>query len=203
MFPTLTTHNAYELFYSHLGQHALSVANYWYDPMHRDLYLKYSIYLAVIDNVKPQETNIDNFLNTIDSYDDSCDTILTKSNFSNTSTDCLIIQSNNNTIKLTEERVVAAIAAVNTATVKVERHNDANNSNIESFTTGTTIKPNVLANNTDHYYLEDNNSSAKTNIRKIGLTRLQKIVLIGGPDDGVISPWQSRCVLKNIHILLL
>lgn len=54
MFPALTARTAYEVFYTRLGQHALSVANYWYDPRHRDLYLKYSVYLAVIDNIKQE-----------------------------------------------------------------------------------------------------------------------------------------------------
>lgn len=30
-----------------------------------------------------------------------------------------------------------------------------------------------------------------TTIYKEGLTKLNKMVLIGGPDDGVITPWQS------------
>lgn len=29
---------------------------------------------------------------------------------------------------------------------------------------------------------------------KRGITKLKNLVLIGGPDDGVIAPWQSRCV---------
>ena len=34
------------------------------------------------------------------------------------------------------------------------------------------------------------NSTNTTNF-KDGLTKLNKMVLIGGPDDGVITPWQS------------
>jgi palmitoyl-protein thioesterase len=34
--------------------------------------------------------------------------------------------------------------------------------------------------------------SAQNNSYKDGITRLRKLVLIGGPDDGVITPWQSR-----------
>lgn len=59
MFPALTARTAYEVFYTRIGQHALSVANYWYDPRHRDLYLKYSVYLAVIDNVKQEFSDSD------------------------------------------------------------------------------------------------------------------------------------------------
>ena len=36
------------------------------------------------------------------------------------------------------------------------------------------------------------NSSYKDNFVKI-----DKLVLIGGPDDGVITPWQSRYVISN------
>ena len=28
---------------------------------------------------------------------------------------------------------------------------------------------------------------------KSNFASLQKLVLVGGPDDGVITPWQSRC----------
>ncbi|XP_050526888.1 lysosomal thioesterase PPT2 homolog isoform X2 [Daktulosphaira vitifoliae] len=85
IFPNLTLKTAYELFYSKMGQD-ISVGNYWYDPYHLDLYLKYSKYLPIINNE-----------------------------------------------------------------------------------------------------LETSNSS---NYKK-GITRLKRMILIGGPDDGVISPWQS------------
>ncbi|XP_050426415.1 lysosomal thioesterase PPT2 homolog [Adelges cooleyi] len=85
LFPDLTLKTAYELFYSKMGQD-ISVGNYWYDPHHLDLYLKYSKYLPVINN---------------------------------------------------------------------------------ELTTA----------NSENY--------------KRGITKLKKMILIGGPDDGVISPWQS------------
>lgn len=40
---------AYELFYSHVGQHT-SVGNYWYDPDQLKLYFKYNIFLPYINN---------------------------------------------------------------------------------------------------------------------------------------------------------
>ncbi|XP_014486305.1 PREDICTED: lysosomal thioesterase PPT2 homolog [Dinoponera quadriceps] len=84
IFPDLVCESAYELFYSHIGQH-ISVGNYWNDPHHQELYHKYSKFLP--------------YVNEIDAF-----------------------------------------------------------------------------NNTDY---------------KTGLTKLKRMVLIGGPDDGVITPWQS------------
>lgn len=49
IFPTLVAANAYELFYSRIGQHT-SVGNYWNDPNHRQLYLKYSNFLPFVNN---------------------------------------------------------------------------------------------------------------------------------------------------------
>lgn len=49
IFPTLVASNAYELFYSRIGQHT-SVGNYWNDPHHRQLYLKYSTFLPYVNN---------------------------------------------------------------------------------------------------------------------------------------------------------
>jgi palmitoyl-protein thioesterase len=43
----------------------------------------------------------------------------------------------------------------------------------------------LLNNQTYNPYSEGN---------KTGITRLKKLVAIGGPDDGVITPWQSRWV---------
>ena len=31
---------------------------------------------------------------------------------------------------------------------------------------------------------------------------VEELVLIGGPDDGVITPWQSRCLVFLIIILI-
>lgn len=203
MFPALTTRTAFELFYSHLGQRALSVANYWYDPRHRDLYLKYSVYLAVIDNVKPQESTNVGTETTDSNSDNDCGAILTKTNLSSSSNEStIIVRSNDDTTKIMEARVAAVITAVSTATVKVAEGHNVNNGNEESFTTTATIDA-IMANNTDHCYPEENYCRANINTRKMGLTRLQKMVLIGGPDDGVISPWQSRYTLNNIRVPLL
>lgn len=49
IFPNLANKNAYELFYSRVGQRT-SVGNYWNDPNHRELYLKYSQYLPYVNN---------------------------------------------------------------------------------------------------------------------------------------------------------
>lgn len=43
-------------------------------------------------------------------------------------------------------------------------------------------------------YVNNEVLSSQSNSYKDGITRLQKLVLIGGPDDGVITPWQSRWV---------
>ncbi|XP_076644025.1 palmitoyl-protein thioesterase 2 [Halictus rubicundus] len=48
-FPNLVCETAYELFYSKIGQ-SISVANYWNDPHHQELYYKYSDFLPYINN---------------------------------------------------------------------------------------------------------------------------------------------------------
>ncbi|KAF4521267.1 hypothetical protein B566_EDAN008470 [Ephemera danica] len=50
-FPNLWKKTAYEIFYSEIGQYT-SVANYWNDPYHQQLYLKYSAFLAFANNDK-------------------------------------------------------------------------------------------------------------------------------------------------------
>ncbi|PNF32079.1 Lysosomal thioesterase PPT2-like protein [Cryptotermes secundus] len=40
-------------------------------------------------------------------------------------------------------------------------------------------------------YVNNEVLSSQSNSYKDGITRLRKLVLIGGPDDGVITPWQS------------
>lgn len=49
IFPSLFARNAYELFYSRIGQKT-SVGNYWNDPNQRELYLRYSDYLPYVNN---------------------------------------------------------------------------------------------------------------------------------------------------------
>ncbi|KAK9879589.1 hypothetical protein WA026_006654 [Henosepilachna vigintioctopunctata] len=49
IFPDLALREAYELFYSRVGQHT-SVGNYWNDPFHPMLYHNYSEYLPYINN---------------------------------------------------------------------------------------------------------------------------------------------------------
>lgn len=49
IFPSLVAKTAFELFYSHVGQHT-SVGNYWNDPHHQELYRKYSVFLPYINN---------------------------------------------------------------------------------------------------------------------------------------------------------
>ena len=48
-FPSLTCEEAYELFYSSVGQHT-SVGNYWKDPHQSELYFKYSAFLPYVNN---------------------------------------------------------------------------------------------------------------------------------------------------------
>lgn len=49
IFPSLFAKNAYELFYSRVGQKT-SVGNYWNDPNQRQLYLRYSNFLPYVNN---------------------------------------------------------------------------------------------------------------------------------------------------------
>lgn len=49
IFPQYIKETAYELFYSKMGQ-SVSVANYWNDPHHQELYYKYSNYLPYLNN---------------------------------------------------------------------------------------------------------------------------------------------------------
>lgn len=164
------------MFYTRLVQHAISVANFWNDPHHRDLYLKYSLYLPIIDNAKHHKH------------------LMTTT------------ETNNETTKSMELRISTAIATVATAIDRVaEGHINDDKSDADCVTTGTdvdTIMANISVDDADIHYWEntsnnDNNSNA--NMRKLGLSRLQHLVLIGGPDDGVISPWQSRCFIFNCN----
>lgn len=183
MFPALTARTAYELFYTRLGQRALSVANYWYDPRHRDLYLKYSVYLAVIDNVKQQESSGLNLQQT--ENDNGLKTISTEVS-SSTAT---VAETNDDTSKIID-RVTAVIAAVATATVKIAESHNYNGSDGDSVIADVdTLMAKVSVH--DNYCGENGDDNPNPNIKKLGLTRLQRLVLIGGPDDGVISPWQS------------
>jgi len=179
MFPALTTRTAYEVFYTRLGQHALSVANYWYDPRHKDLYLEYSLYLAVIDNATRHQIGGGLIQKKV-----------TKRK--TTIRGRTVIQTNNELSKPLETRVSEAIAAVTSATEKVAEGHYDDDDNKQCVTTATVdaILANITVSDADYYELEDSNSNVR--IGKLGLTRLQRLVLIGGPDDGVISPWQSR-----------
>ncbi|KAK3874466.1 hypothetical protein Pcinc_020595 [Petrolisthes cinctipes] len=49
IFPQYIKETVFEVFYSRVGQR-VSVANYWNDPHHQDLYYKYSNYLPFINN---------------------------------------------------------------------------------------------------------------------------------------------------------
>ncbi|XP_052867062.1 lysosomal thioesterase PPT2 homolog [Anopheles cruzii] len=49
IFPSLVAKTAYQLFYTYVGQHT-SVANYWNDPHHQDLFEEYSIFLPYVNN---------------------------------------------------------------------------------------------------------------------------------------------------------
>lgn len=195
MFPEMTTRNAYKLFYSFLGQHTLSVANFWYDPQHREMYLEYSVYLAVIDNVKLQNFEKQELLTKMmDINDDNFDAI---SNMDNSG--CTIIDEiNDKNTKQIKVNVAKLITGFNNSFKKVTECDGKNFSMAEvddllkvNFAmVGATEKRNDSKIFEDKDGNENENSSAER--RKLGLTRLQRLVLIGGPDDGVISPWQSR-----------
>lgn len=170
------------------------MANFWYDPRHRDLYLKYSAYLAVIDNIKQHELEDTNL-----QADNDDGLRMAKIDVSTAVTGSTTTASriNDDTPTIIEQRVTAAIEAVAAATVKIaENHNDNNSDGNSVKTDIDTVMAVVSAN--DNYCTENNNSN--NHIKKLGLTKLQRLILIGGPDDGVISPWQSRYLL---FILLL
>ncbi|XP_067002663.1 lysosomal thioesterase PPT2 homolog isoform X2 [Anabrus simplex] len=40
-------------------------------------------------------------------------------------------------------------------------------------------------------YIDNELSSPRSDVFKSGITKLERLVLIGGPNDGVITPWQS------------
>ncbi|CAG0885685.1 unnamed protein product [Cyprideis torosa] len=54
IYPSYLKKKVFELFYSHLGQIS-SVANYWKDPHHLDLYLKFSHFLPYLNNEKEHQ----------------------------------------------------------------------------------------------------------------------------------------------------
>lgn len=188
MFPALTARTAYELFYTRLGQRALSVANFWYDPRHRDLYLKYNVYLAVIDNVKQQESYSFNLQPTENDNDSSTAMINMSTIVTNSTTTAA--ETNDDAPTIIEARIATVIAAVSAATVRIAKHHNDTNSDANSVKTDVnTVMATVSAQ--DNFYTENDNDNSNPDIKKLGLTRLQRLVLIGGPDDGVISPWQS------------
>lgn len=43
-------------------------------------------------------------------------------------------------------------------------------------------------------YINNELKSSNSSDFKNAITRLDKMVLIGGPNDGVITPWESRCI---------
>ncbi|XP_055898736.1 lysosomal thioesterase PPT2-A-like isoform X1 [Biomphalaria glabrata] len=66
-FKNVFGHLIYMLFYTSIGQKCFSLANYWNDPHHRNLYRKHSSFLAVINNetkqIDPRSQEFkDNFL---------------------------------------------------------------------------------------------------------------------------------------------
>eukprot|EP00163_Fabomonas_tropica_P024398 TRINITY_DN42116_c0_g1_i1.p1 TRINITY_DN42116_c0_g1~~TRINITY_DN42116_c0_g1_i1.p1 ORF type:complete len:354 (-),score=25.61 TRINITY_DN42116_c0_g1_i1:68-1129(-) len=66
-FDGVTVDEAFRVFYTSVGQEAISVANYWYDAAQRDLYLKVSRILPYINNELPHNLNTtykQNFLRT-------------------------------------------------------------------------------------------------------------------------------------------
>lgn len=85
---------------------------------------------------------------------------------------------------------------VSAAILKVAEGHDEENTDSNNVTIAAAVNAimaDISTNNPDSdCNIADFDSNANANTRKLGLTRLQKMVLIGGPDDGVISPWQSR-----------
>lgn len=50
-------------------------------------------------------------------------------------------------------------------------------------------------------YIDNIIPTARNNDYKINFLRLKKLILIGGPDDGVITPWQSRFYYPNLYFI--
>lgn len=176
----MTARAAYQLFYTRLGQRALSVANYWYDPRHRDLYLQYSAYLAVIDRCNGSA----NSSNDLSHHK--------QQQASDKTTKVVEI-----TKKEVEMRVNTSVALMAAGAIRLaEGHELLENSDL-SVPAITADGP--LADD-DNCWWDDGNDFLDSEPHKPGgLDRLQWLVLIGGPDDGVISPWESRyrIVCKN------
>lgn len=178
ILPALTTRTAYEVFYTRLAQHALSVANFWYDPWHRDLYLNYSLYLAVIDDANRHNVG------------------RLQQNTAPSDRKTVAETSGGDTPKTIETRVPMAIATVAAATDKVSEGHEIDKDSVAIATDVDTILADISVNDADYYCGDhsSNNGDSNSNVHigKLGLSRLERLVLIGGPDDGVISPWQSR-----------
>jgi len=49
-------------------------------------------------------------------------------------------------------------------------------------------------------YIDNIIPAAKNDDYKTNFLRLEKLILIGGPDDGVITPWQSRSYYRILKI---
>lgn len=204
MFPTLTTRTAYELFYTRFGQYTLSVANYWYDPRHRDLFLKYSLYLAVIDNAKNRgltDCHLQGYIKMM--YVDYM-----HSYFTSTKENFVTVKDIEESITIKEARALETLSVVDEATLHVAE--DVVGDRVDNFFEDALIfsenmpevvhdcnrLTSILTKGID--FEEDNDYDVidytYANTRKLGISRLQRMVLIGGPDDGVISPWQSRYI---------
>lgn len=234
MFPALTARTAYEVFYTRLGQHSLSVANYWYDPRHRDLYLEFSAYLAVIDNLKQSDVanGDDDDRPRPDGKDDDDDAVSStttaalpsktygdgvgSSSGGDVSAEPVVYRtadsaSSSSSGTSLEVRIAVAIAKVSAATVKVaeghgadDDHSDTDSVSIAVDTTTADLSDDDVdspmpmpswsgsGGGSCGFGGDDSDGRFNAKVRKLGLTRLQRLVLIGGPDDGVISPWQSR-----------
>lgn len=52
-------------------------------------------------------------------------------------------------------------------------------------------------------YINNELKSTNSSEFKDALTRLDKMVLIGGPNDGVITPWESRFKIINFYMKFL
>lgn len=50
-------------------------------------------------------------------------------------------------------------------------------------------------------YIDNIIPTARNNDYKINFLRLKKLILIGGPDDGVITPWQSRFYYPILYLI--
>ncbi|KAI5639637.1 palmitoyl protein thioesterase domain-containing protein [Phthorimaea operculella] len=203
VFPGLVKDSAYELFYSRVGQHT-SVGNYWNDPYHQSLYEQYSVFLPYINNhvheclnnclslvQQPlllfflliysrvgQHTSVGNYWN--DPYHQSLyeqySVFLPYIN--NHVHECL-----NNCLSLVQQPLLLFFLLIYS---RVGQHTSVGNYWNDPYHQSLYEQYSVFL-----PYINNHVQSAQSSVFKANILKLKRLVLVGGPDDNVITPWQS------------